>query len=55
MDLVYGLLIGGVVGFIVAVFVYRNNAKQISKVADKVDQLVEVVKTKENVGKRKKR
>lgn len=33
--------IGGlVVGGIIAIFVYRNNQKQISKYADQVDNLV---------------
>jgi len=46
MDFFYGLLIGAAIGGVVAIFVYRNNKKTIGKLADKVDELVEVAKKK---------
>ena len=32
------LIIGLVIGFVAGIFVYRNNAKRISPIADKVDE-----------------
>jgi uncharacterized membrane-anchored protein YhcB (DUF1043 family) len=37
-------LIGLVIGAVVGIFVYRNNQNKISKVADKVDTVVDKVK-----------
>ena len=44
MDFIYGLLTGLVIGGVVAIFVYRNNKKAISKYADKADEVVKVIK-----------
>ena len=47
MDFIYGVLIGALIGGIVAIFVYRNNKKIISKYADKVDELVDKLEKKD--------
>ena len=39
MNVVLGFLIGGIVGAVVGIFVYRNNEKKISKIYDKVDDI----------------
>jgi hypothetical protein len=43
MENIIYLAIGGAIGFIVGIFVYRNN-KGLSKVADKADNIVKEVK-----------
>jgi len=43
MEIVITFLIGSVVGFVAGVFVYRNNEKKISEVADKVDGIADKV------------
>lgn len=45
MNFLTGLLIGAVVGAVAGIFIYRNNTKAISKVADKVDTVADVVKS----------
>jgi len=42
-----GFLAGVIVGFVAGIFVYRNNAKVIAKIADKVDVLHD--KAKEDI------
>ena len=39
MDVVLGVLSGAIIGAVVMVFVYRNNAKLIGKYADRVDEV----------------
>lgn len=46
IQIIIAFVVGGVVGFIISVFVYRNNAKSIGKVADKIDEISEVLKKK---------
>ena len=40
------LIIGAVVGFVVEVFVYRNNVDTISPIADKIDAKVDKLELK---------
>jgi hypothetical protein len=43
MDVIIAFLSGVIVGAVVMLFVYRNNKKDISPVADKVDGLYDKV------------
>lgn len=39
-------VVSAIVGFVAGVFVYRNNTKEISKIADKVDELYDKIEAK---------
>jgi gas vesicle protein len=43
LELLIGAVFGAVVGFVTGVFVYRNNSKDISPIADKVDVIYDKV------------
>ena len=47
MSFIYGLILGGLIGGVAAIFIYRNNQKKISKYADKIDYLVEELERKD--------
>lgn len=46
MELLIGLAIGIVAGFVAGVFVYRNNVARLGRLADQVDEKVAEVKKK---------
>lgn len=41
------VIIGVVIGFIIGIFVYRNNQVKLGKLADKVDDIYDKIEKKE--------
>lgn len=52
-DFITGLAVGGGIGIIAGIFIYRNNKVKLSKYADKVDELYDKLEdtVKENTSK----
>ena len=46
MGTIFTLIIGGVIGAVVGIFVYRNNEKKLDKIADKIDVLYDKISKK---------
>lgn len=43
MDIIIAFLVGGIIGAVAGIFVYRNNTKTIGKVADGIDVIYDKV------------
>ena len=46
LELVAAGVVGAIIGFLVGVFVYRNNTNLLSPIADKIDKLSDDMETK---------